>query len=299
MFDIIVPIYRISEEFLLRALDSIKAQTMTDYTVYVCDGTPPEHQTYDAKAVIECYGFTYLRQDPARKLVGGARNQAVSMGSNPYLAFLDGDDYWYDGYLSEVKTSIEKSNSKTAIWSVALDCEYPIISQMTGEIRQMKGIYGYWEDQTFLLRHPDLAYYWFFGHPPTPTGTIIRREAFESVEGYDETMGMAEDTELILRIVGDPRQVPVADRRHYESLPLIGGFHYVGDENTCSLGTQSGESDGRDRDDINAFFNANSDYFAEIHPTPTRDDLPTYTSEAFIESLKGVMRDRIISPINS
>ena len=112
-------------------------------------------------------------------------------------------------------------------------------------------------------------------------------------------MGMAEDTELILRIVGDPRQVPVADRRHYESLPLIGGFHYVGDENTCSLGTQSGVSDGRNRDDINAFFNANSDYFAEIHPTPTRDDLPTHTSESFIESLKGVMRDRIISPINS
>ena len=68
------------------------------------------------KAVIECYGFTYLRQDPARKLVGGARNQAVSMGSNPYLAFLDGDDYWYDGYLSEVKTSIEKSNSKKPLF---------------------------------------------------------------------------------------------------------------------------------------------------------------------------------------
>jgi len=295
MFDVIVPIYRISKDFLERCLESIDDQSLTDYTVYVCDGTPEEHQDYDAKYLVESYGFVYLRQDPARKLVGGARNQAVALGSNPYLAFLDGDDWWYSRYLEEMKTAIEESNEKTAIWSVALDCEYPVISQMTGKSINMKGIYGYWEDQTFLQNNPDYAYYWFFGHPPTPTGTIIRREAFESVGGYDETMGMAEDTELILRIVGDPRKVPVAERRHYKPLPLIGGFHYVGEENTCSLGTQSGVSEGRNRDDINAFFIANSDYFAEIHPRPTRKDLPKGTSESFIESLKGVMRDRILT----
>jgi len=75
MFDIIVPIYRISEEFILRAFDSIKAQSFTDYEVYVCDGTPEEHQIYDAKAVVECYGFNYIRQDPSHQRVGGARNQ--------------------------------------------------------------------------------------------------------------------------------------------------------------------------------------------------------------------------------
>ena len=293
MFDVIVPIYRISEEFLLRALDSIKAQTFQEYEVYVCDGTPIQHQIYDAKAVVECYGFNYLRQDPAHPLVGGARNQAVSVGSNPYLAFLDGDDYWYDGYLSEVKPFIEES--KVAIWSVALDCEYPIISQLTGEKGIMKGIYGYWEDISFLDSNPDYAYYWFLGHPPTPTGTIIQREAFEAVGGYDESMGMAEDTELILRIVGDPRSIPTSQRRQYIPLPLIGGFHYIGEENTCSLGTQSGVSENRSPDDINAFFISNSDYFTKIHPRPSRKDLPHGTSESFIETLKGVMRDRIMN----
>jgi len=295
MFDVIVPIYRISEEFLLRALDSIKAQTFQEYEVYVCDGTPEEHQIYDAKAVVECYGFNYLRQDPSHPLVGGARNQAVSVGSNLYLAFLDGDDYWYDGYLSEVKPFIEESISKVAIWSVALDCEYPITSQMTGEKGLMNGIYGYWEDHTFLDNHPDYAYYFFFGHPPTPTGTIIQREAYEAVGGYDESMGMAEDTELILRIVGDPRSIPIAQRRHYKPLPLIGGFHYIGEENTCSLGTQSGVSSGKSSADINAFFVANSEYFAKIHPIPARNDLPLPISEDFIETLKGVMRSRLLS----
>jgi len=295
MFDVIVPIYRISEEFLLRALDSIKAQTFQQYEVYVCDGTPIQHQDYDANAVVKSYGFNYLRQDLSYTLVGGARNQAVSVGSNLYLAFLDGDDYWYDGYLSEMKNAIEESISKVAIWSVALDCEYPIISQMTGKKSIMKGIYGYWEDQSFLNNNPDYAYYWFFGHPPTPTGTIIQREAFEAVGGYDESMGMAEDTELILRIVGDPRSIPASQRRQYIPLPLIGGFHYIGEENTCSLGTQSGVSSGRSSADINAFFISNSDYFTKIHPRPARKDLPNGTSELFIETLKGVMRDRIMN----
>ena len=251
-----------------------------------------KHQDYNAETLVTSYGFEYLRQDPKQPLVGGARNQAVSTGHQPFLAFLDGDDYWYEGYLSEVKIAIDKANEKTAIWSVALDCEYPVISQMTGKTHQMKGIYGYWEDQTFLKSNPDYAYYWFFGHPPTPTGTIMRREAFESVGGYDSSFGMGEDTELLLRIVGDPRTVPAGERLHYEPLPLIGGFHYVGEDNTCSFGTQSGVSENRDVPEIKAFFKSNSDNFAKIHPQPTRKDMPEGTSNSFIETLKGVMRNR-------
>lgn len=92
MFDVIIPIYRISKPFLTRCLESVFDQTLEDYTVYVCDGTPVEHQDYDAQALVESYGFNYFRQDPSHPLVSGARNQAVTLGSNPYLAFLDNDD---------------------------------------------------------------------------------------------------------------------------------------------------------------------------------------------------------------
>ena len=106
MFDVIIPIYRISKSFLERCLESVFDQTFEDYTVYVCDGTPVQHQDYDAKYLVESYGFVYVRQDPAHPLVSGARNQAVSLGSNPYLAFLDGDDWWYSQYLEEIKQEI-------------------------------------------------------------------------------------------------------------------------------------------------------------------------------------------------
>ena len=290
MFDVIVPIYRISEEFILRALDSIKAQTMTEYTVYVCDGTPPEHQIYDAQAVVECYGFNYLRQDLTRKLVGGARNQAVADGSNPFIAFLDGDDQWYDSYLAELKTEIESSTDKTAIWASVLDTQIQVISQFSGEPFYIKGLYGYWpQDLQYLEDHPDYAYYFFFGHPPAPTGTIIRREAFEAVGGYDETMAMCEDTELLLRIVGDPRKIPVEERRHYRVLDFIVGYHYVGEENTCEGGIQTGAS--AVTSDLKGFFIENMEYFTENHPKPTIEELPQPLPKNFFNTMNGVMRN--------
>ena len=188
MFDVIVPIYRISEEFLLRALDSIKAQTFQEYEVYVCDGTPIQHQDYDANAVVKSYGFNYLRQDPSYTLVGGARNQAVSVGSNPYLAFLDGDDYWYASYLREMAQEIDSSDDKASIWTCALDCEFPIFSSKSGK-SVINKVYGYYPEYlSFLETHPSFAYYWLMGHPPAPTGTIIKRNVFEEANGYDEEL---------------------------------------------------------------------------------------------------------------
>ena len=304
MFDVIIPIYRISKSFLTRCLESVFDQTLDDYTVYVCDGTPVEHQDYDAQALVESYGFNYFRQDPTHPLVSGARNQAVSLGSNPYLAFLDGDDWWYSKYLEEVKMEIEGSSDKVAIWSCPLDCHVPVQSQFSGKPYMVKGLYGYWEnDMPFLENFPDYAYYYFFGHPPAPTGTIIRREAFESVGGYDERMAMAEDTELLLRIVGDPRIVPIEERRHYRVLEMIVGFHYVGEENTCSGGIQTGANEVavREGKNLNDILDGNMDLFYEKHSKPTIEDMPDGLFELlpeFGETFKGVMRDKAMNPLN-
>jgi|TARA_B100001094_G_scaffold263294_2_gene264834 glycosyltransferase involved in cell wall biosynthesis len=304
MFDVIIPIYRISKPFLTRCLESVFDQTLEDYTVYVCDGTPVEHQDYDAQAFVESYGFNYFRQDPSHPLVSGARNQAVALGSNPYLAFLDGDDWWYDAYLREVKEEIEASSEQVAIWSCPLDCHVPIISQFSGEPFMVKGLYGYWpQDMPFLENYPDYAYYYLFGHPPAPTGTIIRREAYESVGGYDERLAMGEDTELLMRIIGDPRKVPVEERRHYRVLEMIVGFHYVGEENTCSGGIQTGANEvaAREGKDIKAILDGNMELFMEKHPRPTLEDLPDGVIDIlpdFAETFKGVMRDKAMNPLN-
>jgi hypothetical protein len=116
-------------------------------------------------------------------------------------------------------------------------------------------------------------------------------------------MAMAEDTELLLRIVGDPRNTPLEERRHYRVLEMIVGFHYIGEENTCSGGIQTGANELADEQgkDLNDILDGNMDLFYEKHPKPTIEDMPDGLFELlpdFGETFKGVMRENAMNPLN-
>jgi len=94
MFDIVVPTYKIRPELIERCLDSIVAQDYDAYRVILVDGTPDDWEHYQQfRSVVDDHelDLTYLRQ--TGKGVSQARNQAVSSGSNPFVAFLDGDEF--------------------------------------------------------------------------------------------------------------------------------------------------------------------------------------------------------------
>jgi len=66
MFDVIVPTYKVSTEFLKPCLDSILNQNFTDWHCWIADGTPEDDATYqpmmDLIANYPADRFTYLRQ---------------------------------------------------------------------------------------------------------------------------------------------------------------------------------------------------------------------------------------------
>ena len=105
-----------------------------------------------------------------------------------------------------MKNAIEKSNEKTAIWSVALDCEYPVISQMTGEARTMKGIYGHWDDQTFLQNTPTMPTIGSLDIPLHQQALSCGGRRLKPLVATIRLWEWERDTELLLRIVGDPRK---------------------------------------------------------------------------------------------
>ena len=289
MFDVIIPIYNVEESLLKRCFDSVKKQTFDSYQVWVCDGKPSDEN----KSLVESYGFNYLEQQPEFNRVGGARNQAIQQGNQPYIAFLDGDDWWYDYHLKEMAKEIEKSDSFTAVWSAVCDTHYRLESRKTGEIYEMERLYGHYGNTEFLERNPFYSYYWFFGHPPAPTTTCVERDAFEKVNGFDDRFSILEDTECWMRIVGDPRKNE--GRRGYVPVPMISGYHFIGENNTTNRGSQTPAFE----EGIEKIFSLNSDLFLEKHPHPIETDKPDDMSKAdwefIMETSKGVNRTQIFN----
>jgi glycosyltransferase involved in cell wall biosynthesis len=93
---VIIPAYNIAE-YIAETLDSVFAQTYTNYEVIVInDGSL---DTVEFERVLEKYRnkIVYLKQE--NKGVGPARNFGIERAKAELLAFLDGDDIWLPTFL--------------------------------------------------------------------------------------------------------------------------------------------------------------------------------------------------------
>ena len=101
---IIIPLYN-KAPYVTKALDSVLAQTFTDYEcLIVNDGS-----TDDSEAVVQSWlsqnsqytvHFTLYTQENAG--VSAARNHGISLSTGEYVCFLDADDWWAPTFLEEM-----------------------------------------------------------------------------------------------------------------------------------------------------------------------------------------------------
>ena len=108
-FSIIIPLYN-KAPYIRKALETVCAQTYTDYEVIVVD----DGSTDDSYAIAEAFfhssrlsplAFRLIRQ--ANAGVSVARNNGVAQASGEYVAFLDADDWWEPTYLERMAQLIE------------------------------------------------------------------------------------------------------------------------------------------------------------------------------------------------
>ena len=103
MVSIIIPIYK-AEKPIRRCLDSVLAQSYTDWEcILVDDGSP------DASGII-C--DEYCKNDErfvvihkANGGVSSARNCGIEKAQGDYITFLDADDWYKEGFLQDMITS--------------------------------------------------------------------------------------------------------------------------------------------------------------------------------------------------
>jgi len=270
MFDVIVVTYKVSPEFITRCLDSILSQTFSDYHVYICDGTPEDYEGYtDIMKTFDNYTtdsrFTLLQQ--TGRGVSQARNQAIAAGNRPYIATLDGDDLWYPEHLEWMTEAIESTQSEqlpVAFWWAGADAEIKLQSLKTDEVYSKMGVIG-WYPQWAETLDPSETFFFCFGNPLMPSNSAMLRSRYEAIGGYDETLQIGEDTDLFIRMAGNPiKYAPNSNNLGTElfyghQIDAVSGYHGCGPWQTTTMGHQSSAAENRSFQEVQAEFQRQTD----------------------------------------
>lgn len=98
-FSIVIPVYK-TKEYLDHCVESVIAQTFTDFEIILVDDGSPDC----CGAMCDAWAATDGRIKAVHQENGGlsaARNTGIRCASGDYLMFLDSDDWWADGFVLE------------------------------------------------------------------------------------------------------------------------------------------------------------------------------------------------------
>jgi hypothetical protein len=93
---VLIPLYN-KEAWVARCLESIRAQTFTDYEIIVVDDGSTDDGAATAKRYLAARD-QFITQANAGP--GAARNRGIAVARGQYLAFIDADDEWVPEFLA-------------------------------------------------------------------------------------------------------------------------------------------------------------------------------------------------------
>lgn len=186
---VIIPFYN-GAKWIERAILSVCKQTVQpDELIVVNDGSSAEEKEALYK-LAERYPFRIIN-----KLNGGqgsARNVGVAGSKSQYISFLDQDDFYLSNHIEDLLAALPEKDLRFGFVYADLceaDGEGNIVN--SNMLKQWSG------------SHPKR------GHISTlvgsdmfvlPSASLIKREAFETVGGFDEQFMGYEDDDLFLRL---------------------------------------------------------------------------------------------------
>ncbi|MFL6278397.1 MAG: glycosyltransferase [Blastocatellia bacterium] len=206
---VIMPAYR-AAEYIGVALDSILAQTFSDYEIIVVnDGSPDGPELEQALSPYRGR-ITYIEQPNAGP--SAARNTAIRQARGEFLAFLDADDYWKPNFLTEQVAFLEQNPGTDLVYCDGLlvgdtalaGRTFMELTPSVGEVTFESLLTG---DCTVIL-----------------SGTVVCKRVVVAAGLFDEALRYSEDYDLWLRLarngssLGCQPRVLLYKRIHGESL---------------------------------------------------------------------------------
>lgn len=185
---VVIPFYN-GSKWIERAIQSVVTQTVEpDEFVIVNDGSKPEERAA-LTPLAEKYGFRILDKENGGQ--GSARNAGVAASTADYLCFLDQDDFYLPNHIEDLVRAIPRKDRKFGFVYADLN-----IADGSGELVFTTSVKEHSPSNPKrslidLLRADMFV---------LPSASIISREAFKAVDGFDPQFTGYEDDDLFLRI---------------------------------------------------------------------------------------------------
>lgn len=200
LVSVIMPV-RNRADILTRAIESVLAQTWLNWELLVAD----DGSTDGSPELLA----RLARRDARIRLlirphegVCRTRNAAMAVSRGRYLAYLDSDNYWYPGHLSEAVTALEQNANHSAVY-------------LAQHVHNAAARLDYIRGRTF-----DRAYFASSGGIDL-NAYVHARTLYEQHGGFDPRLTRLVDWELIGRYSADcdPLFVPVVTGFYEEARP--------------------------------------------------------------------------------
>ncbi|MFH1875238.1 MAG: glycosyltransferase [Pseudomonadota bacterium] len=177
---VIIPVYNRAQH-LSKAVNSVLDQSSPAYEIIVVD----DGSTDNTSKIIQQYGskISCLRQE--NKGPAAARNLGIMNASGELIAFLDSDDWWHKDKLQRQVARMEEEPSFLVSHT---DETWYRRGQHLNQKNKHKKYHGYIYDKCLPLC------------AVSPSTVMARKELFNQIGLFDETLPCCEDYDLWLRV---------------------------------------------------------------------------------------------------
>lgn len=188
VISVVIPTCDRPISFLLSAIESVREQILRPAEILVVDNGL---QPVDGSVLGD--GVTLLRLRP-RVGPSRARNFGAAMSQGRYLAFLDDDDFWDAGFLSEAMHALNRDNSR---------CVYGRIDRLQDGERHVFKVPTLQQltIPVLLERNPGTG----------GINLLIEKELFWAVGGFHEDLLTSEDKALAIDVLDWGEKISVTE----------------------------------------------------------------------------------------
>lgn len=182
LISVIIPVYN-GEKTIYKTIQSVLKQTFLDLEILVIDDGSTDSTVEIVKSIFDSRLHIYSYPNVG---ISANRNRGLAKATGEYLSFIDADDLWVSDKLeAQLNALLKHPQAALAYsWTDYIDMNGNFLKSGR-RITETGNVYS------------KLLMYNFLENGSNP---LIRSEAFNTVGGFDESLPVAEDWDMWLRI---------------------------------------------------------------------------------------------------